>query len=295
MNVPRRIPKHHKDGVHPIGAYGKKDHVGIGAAEIALFAFLIIGILVTALAYYYVSRPAGLTYEMVGGEVHIIDYEGNDVSLVIPATREGRPVTRIREGVFEGNAAIESVTLGENLRTIDDRAFKDMENLDTVHLEDETALLEVGTDVFSGTPFDAAQDDDMFAFVGRVLYRVNEAHVDRNVSIPEETLAIAKEAFYDIDTIESVTFNPGLLFIGERAFARMNSLNVLSFETTIDLLVISREAFAYNAMLETIEAPIESPIERIGSDAFKDTPWRAMQDPEFYHFGNIRVEESRID
>ena len=293
--MPRRIPRHDKDGVHPIGDYGKKEHVGIGAAEIALFVFLIIGILVTALAYYYVGRPAGLSYELIGGEAHIIAYEGNDTSLVLPATREGRPVTRIREGVFEGNATIESVTLGENIRTIDDRAFKDMVNLESVHLENETVLLDVGTDVFTGTPFDAAQDDSMFAFVGRVLYRVNAAHVERNVSIPEETLAIAKETFYDIDAIETVTFNPGLLYIGERAFARMNSLTTLHFDASIDLLVISREAFAYNAMLDTIEAPVESPIERIGSDAFKDTPWRVMQDPEFYHFGNIRVEESRID
>ncbi len=93
------------------------------------------------------------TYGEIDGLV-LTGYTGSRTDVSIPATLDvdgvTYPVLKLGEGLFEGNTAINSVTLSSNVAIIGDKAFADMLNL--VCVVTNEGLLEVGADAFKGCP-----------------------------------------------------------------------------------------------------------------------------------------------
>ena len=56
-----------------------------------------------------------------------------DADLVIPSTYKGKPVTKIKMMAFYDNAKITSITISENIKSIEQNAFAHCENIKTVY------------------------------------------------------------------------------------------------------------------------------------------------------------------
>ena len=70
-------------------------------------------------------------------------------ALQIPAQIEGKPVTNIASGAFQGNQDIESVVLPETITKVEDNAFSGASNLTDVKLNE--GLEEIGDNAFKDT------------------------------------------------------------------------------------------------------------------------------------------------
>lgn len=101
------------------------------------------------------SGAADFTWERTEEGITVTGYHGADGVVVIPELLDGRPVTAVAEGAFDGCAAgevifppsmrdvapgafrgcaIQAVTLFDNIRSIGDGSFENCPNLKTLHI-----------------------------------------------------------------------------------------------------------------------------------------------------------------
>ena len=66
------------------------------------------------------------------GAAEIVDYDGEDENLAIPAELDGHSVTSIGEGAFWGCTSLSSITIPEGVTYIGEDAFKGCEGLTSV-------------------------------------------------------------------------------------------------------------------------------------------------------------------
>ncbi len=92
--------------------------------------------------------------------ISLIDYTGSAEELEIPAEMNGKPVTSIESGAFEGCDSIVSITVPESISSIGESAFAGCENLGTITIEnpdceifDSAYTICNGFDEESGEPF----------------------------------------------------------------------------------------------------------------------------------------------
>lgn len=92
--------------------------------------------------------------------ISLIDYTGSAEELEIPAQMNGKPVTSIESGAFEGCDSIVSVTVPESISSIGESAFAGCENISTITIQnpdckifDSAYTICNGFDEESGEPF----------------------------------------------------------------------------------------------------------------------------------------------
>ena len=136
---------------------------------ISIFLFIIIlcviGVTVLAALPYF--RPVKIQtkeyiYILKGDEVKISKYLGDDENVVIPDSYLGRPITSMGVECFSNNDTLESVVIpdtvsiigahtfvncknlksvkAKNIALVDDGAFREDENLQSVELGEHLAL-----------------------------------------------------------------------------------------------------------------------------------------------------------
>ena len=78
-----------------------------------------------------------LKYVVSGDEVRLVGTtEASPMTITIPETIYGKPVTEIGDCAFEEYDTITQVTIGKNVRFVDDDAFKKCNNIQQVHISD---------------------------------------------------------------------------------------------------------------------------------------------------------------
>ncbi len=87
------------------------------------------------------------TYAFNGDTAVITDYSGSAVSVAVPATVLGRPVTGIEDGVFASHPEILRLDIPASVKSIGTGAFRDCTGLLTVTLPGVTSI---GDSAFSG-------------------------------------------------------------------------------------------------------------------------------------------------
>ena len=82
-------------------------------------------------------------YEVImDNEIKIVDYFGTDTNVIVPAQIDGYDVTVIEGGAFICKSNVESVTLPEGVRYIDNYAFYGCKNLRNVTLPNTLLIIE---------------------------------------------------------------------------------------------------------------------------------------------------------
>lgn len=163
-----------------------------------------------------------ITYvTMLNGEVHVSDCNTNVKAVSIPAQVEYNDVTYtvtgIDENAFEGCESLATVTLGSNIKEINDLAFyqcpalKDIivDNANTYFCSENGILFNKEKDIL-------------------VLYPV--AQTAESYAIPESIKTIGYGAFRDNKSLTSVTISENVILINNSAFENCSSLKEITVE-----------------------------------------------------------------
>ncbi len=284
----KRYVSHKKDGFN-YSDVSSKSPLGIGPSEMVLIGAIVLGIIITALSFWYFERPRGLLVEIHNQEAHVIGYGGRKDHIVIPDYYEGIPITAIKANAFEGDTHLTEVTLNNYMKHLESEVFKNSD-LDTLNIVDESVLTRIGNNAFYGTPFLENIKQDSMYIVGRVIIGY-DVFLEETFTIPQEILGIGDYAFKDNETIETIHVNEDLRVIGQYSFSNMKNLVSIHFPFHSEINIIEAYAFKDSTNLAEVNGPVESDVSRIGNNAFKNTIFRANEPSQYYQFGNIRVEE----
>ncbi len=209
-----------------------------------------------------IATPASdFEYEVIKEEnrVAITKYIGTSKNVVVPSEIEGLPVTSFKntytadntskEGAFEGSD-IETVVLGENIRTVGVQTFKDCNELKSVIFKENTKT--VGYKAFENcTQLEIVDLSDTQLF--RIdYYAFRGCTALREVKLPNCIEEICKEAFYNCTALEKIPFPESLRLIEDGAFFNCVSLKSINIPTQLELYAGMQTVFCHNYALETI-------------------------------------------
>jgi hypothetical protein len=188
-----------------------------------------------------------------GGAFYIINYSGNGGNITIPAQIDGKPITGIRQGVFENNQ-LTSVTIPDSVTSIESEAFRGNQ-LTSVTIPD--GVTSIGDSAFANNQLTSITIPNSVTFIGDDAFANNQL---TSVTIPGVT-SIGARAFAN-NQLTSVTI-PHSIGIGDSAFAnnQLTSVTIPDGITSIWLNVFA------NNRLTSITIP--NSVTFIGSEAFR--------------------------
>ena len=187
------------------------------------------------------------------GTAEIYSYSGDEASLTIPDTLDGRAVSGIGDFAVSGCTGFTSLTIPKGVLTIGAFAFAACDNL-------------VSLDIRDGVKSIGSQ-----AFLDCVSLP--------NVSIPDSVESIGGLAFSGCDNLKSVSIGSGVTMIGANPFAGCDALAAISISPNHPALAQRGGALYFKAdkllvsypgglAAQTFDIPLG--IERIGVGAFLD-------------------------
>lgn len=183
-----------------------------------------------------------LEYSEEKGGYCVVEYTGQDTSVIVPASCGGGvPVVGV--GTAFSKSDITEITLPESILELLPRAFLGCASLRRVNIP---SVSEIGERTFYGC--------------ASLL----------SVEIPASVLSIGKYAFYGCSSLRAlcVADGGGLRSIGESAFSTCSSLASIDFGENSSLETIERAAFYGVKALLCLEIPAS--LSRIGSAAFEN-------------------------
>lgn len=196
-----------------------------------------------------------LTYKIENGEATVTGMPNKSIvtEIVVPDEYEGVPVTAINEFAGVNLEYVTKITIGKNVKEIDDWAFGNSKKITFFDIDDENPYLcdvdgviytkDMKTLLFyppSGGPVQTEQDADG-----------NEIKTSSYV-IPEGVETIRSKAFYKCLNLTEITLPSTLKSIEEKAFFRTN-LNSLTLPEGLEF--IGKDAFAFNSAIEALTIP----------------------------------------
>jgi len=164
-----------------------------------------------------VRRPGGgapvgdFEYEITDeDEVVITGYTGDDDEVDIPATIDGRPVTKIGEEAFMDQFGIYSVTIPPGVTEIGDRAFNWANFLQKVTIPN--SVIRIGEAAFEYTQLWSVTIPESVTEMGPYAF-ANIALLG-SVTLPGSLAEIPDYAFYECVGLKSVVIPEGVVRIG---------------------------------------------------------------------------------
>ena len=158
-------------------------------------AFLITLLLIVTACNAGDKGDNGLVFkERDDGSYAVIDYEGSETVLTIPASYKGKPVTSIAESAFSDCESLVSVTIPDSVTSIGKWAFSGCTGLTSITLPDGVKSIEYGTFMFchslvSITIPDSVVSIDEYVFV--------QCWSLTSITIPDSVTDIREHAFYE--------------------------------------------------------------------------------------------------
>ncbi|MCR5657804.1 MAG: leucine-rich repeat protein [Bacteroidales bacterium] len=234
---------------------------------------ILVGFAMQALAYDF--EVDGMYYKIQvyteTPEVYVVHcaqpgwncYSG-DVVIPETVTYDGvtYTVTMIATFAFRDCVDLTSITFPATMRYIQDRAFMGCTSLTDIHIPN--TVTRIHARAFENTGWYDLQPDGRPLYLdGWCLgYKGEEPLVD--LTIDKQTLRVADAAFYENETLVSVTLPNTVISIGTHAFAFCPELRYFDFGPSIQ--VIEGDAFYMCTHLEDFTLP--ETVTKIGSWAF---------------------------
>lgn len=220
--------------------YFKKEYKKFTHAEKLLETLKKLGVIKKRFRYdsYENLKYENYTFKGKAG-IRIVDYDGMETNLIIPAYINGEPVISIGDEAFSNNNNLESVILSEGLLEIADRSFKNCQNLSFVNLP--TSLIQLGYETF------------------------RDCKSLKVIIIPSETQYIGDYCFYRCHELETVMINSDeKVIFGFACFSECIKLKKISLPERI--AEIGSYCFNKCELMESIELPEET--DYVGIDIF---------------------------
>lgn len=173
------------------------------------------------------KTPKGELSILIGdGHAICTQYNGEDITIDLPETINGFPLTKIASRAFYKNKTLMSINVPNNVTSIGSGAFQECSNLQKVLLPSTLSFIDIGP--FAGCSnleeieLDPAnklfcmQNDCLYSADGQVLIAYPAKHSGSFV-IPESTKEVAYAAFCD-SQVEEISFPDSLRIINDYAF-----------------------------------------------------------------------------
>ena len=223
-------------------------------------AVLAVVCLIGFVAFKYISIESALKYDDgVGGYTVTTGKFFKEGSVIIPEIYDGKPVTKIADGAFEGNTYLTSVTIPSTVTEIGENAFKGCTNLR------EIAFANV-------KPNASLQANARFAYagtytlsVGTPTYTLTNTSNQKITTVQSGVKKIGAKAFYGCTNLASIDASRATE-IGEEAFAGCSSLHSIVFGN--NLLSLSNGTFSGCSSLKLVDLP--SSLTTIGDRCFEN-------------------------
>lgn len=166
----------------------------------------------------------GFTWVDHYSEITITGYKGMSNDLVIPDQINGKPVTEIQAGAFNGFSSLNSIIISENIRTIGRNAFYDCTGLKQLTLKE-------GLETISEYAF----------------YNCTSLE---SVELPS-TLTSVKQAFINCSSLSDITIQPGITSLDNAFYMCTGLKSIVIPDGVTDL----SNAFSGCTSLENVVIP----------------------------------------
>lgn len=217
-------------------------------------------------AAFATTSPApetDFTYTVSDGGVTVTGYTGSEMTVVIPDTMGGNPVTTIAEGAFAGKGTMQALSIPDSVTVIGIGALEGCRSLTTLR----TPVFTCETAPYFGALFGATDHEINGSAVPATLstliltagvtvpdYAFYDCRGLEAVSLPATVESIGAFAFYGNKSLAYMPLDhTALVTVGERAMTNCASLLSLSLPATVD-----RMGFAFLegcGRLETLTLP----------------------------------------
>lgn len=167
---------------------------------------------------YFISSP---------GEIEIVNYHGSAESIIIPAEIDGKKVKSVYLKHNENRDIIKHVTISEGILSLDNFAFKDYHNLETVILPDSLNAIGAG------------------AFLGCSNLKT--------INLPENLTELDYDTFKNCTSLKTIVLSNNITSIETDAFSNCSSLETVILPHS--LTIICGEAFLNCSKLNSIVLP----------------------------------------
>lgn len=183
--------------------------------------------------------------------------------LEIPDTYLGLPVKEIGERAFDG-AVLERVTLGANIITVGDYAFKDCASLTEINFNEK--LLEVSSHAFYNcAKLESVEFNSKLKFMGNSLFQGCVSL--KSVTVPQGVKEILNNTFYECAALDKVVLHDGITSIETAAFSQSG---IKEFTFPPEITAVPQTAFYRCPNLKSVTVP--ATVKSIGAGAFMDCP-----------------------
>ncbi len=195
-----------------------------------------------------------ISYKIQDGEAVVtkIPNKSTVTEITIPDEYDGVPVTAINEFAGVNLEYVTKITIGKNIKEIDDWAFGNSRKITAFEINDENPYL---CDV-DGVIYTKDMKSLLFYPPVRNIETTKDADGNElqtiSYEIPEGVETIRTKAFYKCYELTEITLPSSLKSIGEMAFFRC-SLKALTLPDA--LTIIGKDAFSYCYDLEELTIP----------------------------------------
>ena len=174
-------------------------------------------------------------------------------------------LTSIGVSAFEDCGGLVSVSFGNDSRltSIGDRAFSGCGKL--TNFEIPAHVMKIGASAFSGCS-KLIQTENGVGYVGRWV--VDCDGTGTTITLRDNTVGIAKAAFFGRSRLTSIAIPSGVTAIGASAFCGCSGLTSVTFGENSQLTSIGENAFSGCGGLTSIAIP--NSVTSVGASAFED-------------------------
>ena len=225
---------------------------------------------------------------------YIIKYTGTDTNVIIPDSIEGKPVTHILTGAFEGNTRItdiiipdtvttigrnafyecrslENIYFGNGVKNVGSNAFYWCDSLTNVYIKDIGSWCQIEFDLSGATPLYYAKNlylngekvtsvdvPQGVTSIGSYVFYRYDALV--SITLPDTVTSIGSCAFYECDSITTVTIPTSVTYIDCFAFYNCSNLTQVFFENTTAWYCVYNENPKTNIPAKALTDPYNAAI-----------------------------------
>ena len=219
--------------------------------KIAFFSSVTAIVLVIAIAlvgvFQYIKIEKNFKFvENESGYTIDVGKYYKESNVEIPATYNGKPVTKISDGMFENDTNITTITLSSNITYIGNNAFKNCLNLKQIIFKSASTYSSASADTHSGS------------------YAITTLAVVNGKKDPNNNVAVIGEsAFYNCTALESIDVSSATT-IGKNAFYGCSKLESVSLNDNLTKLADS----TFNGCLKLNDLQLPSALTEIGANCF---------------------------
>ncbi len=249
-----------------------------------LISFLIVIAMLSCLCIPAIGAENGrFKYDVIGSEIRITGYTGNETSVVIPDSLNGRIVTEIGSGSFSGKTFIKTIELPETLKIISPDAFKNCSSLEEIVVP--SAVSVISEYAFAGC-VSLTQISILSALtvIGHCAFEGCTSL--KEISIPSTQIRYG--AFKNCTSLENITFLQPVQSMGNQVFEGTAWLNAQSE----GLICIDTVVYSYTGKDYSVVIP--DGMRTIADNAFRNTSVSSVVIPDtLYYIGKDAFADCR--